>query len=226
VCNPAYSYPECKILFIAERSAPEEYQSGPGQLELKDEEIESIRTALQKIIRRRILNANDAEDLVQDTLLTMIIRYPGKELEKGLLIWSQGILRNKVGNYYRKSRRHTSFEEHHTVVQPQDMASPAIKSPEITASNNELQSIIDEKLAEFPPAIHQVMKLLVSGLDAGEIADQLSPEPYQNIINRLYRGRKRLARELIKCGFGPGSGNRRDRKMPGENRTGISRKVS
>jgi hypothetical protein len=31
----------------------------------------------------------------------------------------------------------------------------------------------------------------------------LHPERYQNVINRLHRGRKALAKELAKYGYGP-----------------------
>jgi RNA polymerase sigma factor (sigma-70 family) len=218
---PAPFYPECNYLIIAERPSRDGYRSRP-LLRWKEDEIAEIRTVLQKITRHRISNANDAEDLVQDTLLTLISRNPGEDLKKGLLVWCQGILRNKVGNYYRKTRRHEFLKEKHSDMQQQHLPPPAA-SPEITASNRELRSIIEKKLAELPPDIRHVMELLVSGLNAGEIAKQLSPEPYQNVINRLYRGRKKLARELLKCGIHPNSGNGTNRRQPGKD---IARKVS
>ena len=45
--------------------------------------------------------------------------------------------------------------------------------------------------------------MLISGLDPGEIVDRLDPERYQNVINRLHRGRRRLAAELARYGLGP-----------------------
>jgi RNA polymerase sigma factor (sigma-70 family) len=226
VYKHAYFCQEYEIFFIAENSIPEEYSSIPERLELSDDEIKAIQTALQKIIRCRIPNANDAEDLVQDTLLTMITRNPGNKLKKGLLVWCQGILRNKVGNYYRKTRRHSSLREQNPDMHQENRASSVVASPEIIVSTNELQSIIKEKLSEFPSPIRRVMELLVSGLEAGEIASRLSSESYQNVINRLYRGRKRLARELIKCGFSPNSQGGRNRKGTAGNRIHTSRKVS
>lgn len=227
--NPAYPYQEYTIYFIAESSTQADYGSDPQQpelLELKDEEIAAIRAALHKITRRRILNVTDAEDLVQETLLTMITRNPGIKLKKGLLVWCQGILRNKVGNYYRKTRRQDSLKELHSKLKQEDTASRFYVSPETTASNKELQSIIKEKLAELSPAVRRVMELLVSGYKTGEIVDQLSPEPYQNVINRLYRGRKKLARELIKCGFGPNAKSARNGKNISKSPAGISKKAS
>ena len=224
--KPAYTIQEYKIFFIAENSNNGEHPPIPERLKLSNDEISAIRTALQKITRRRIPDVDDAEDLVQDTLLTMITRHPGHELEKGLLVWCQGILRNKVGNYYRKSRRHSFLKGQGPAPEQNNRTAPVITSPEITASNNELQSIIQEKISSFPSSIRQVMELLVSGLEAGEIADRLHHEPYQNVINRLYRGRKRLARELIRCGFGPKSQFGRNRKQASGDENDTSRKVS
>jgi hypothetical protein len=44
---------------------------------------------------------------------------------------------------------------------------------------------------------------LIAGHDSGEIVKQLHPERYQNVINRIYRGRKKIAKELAKFGYGP-----------------------
>lgn len=223
--HPASFYSECKFLFIAERPSNEAYRSKAGS-KWGEDEIAAIRAALHKITRHRIPNVNDAEDIVQDTLLTMIAINPGEELKKGLLVWCQGILRNKVGNYYRKARRHANIKEKHSDIQQLQLPHATAATPEITASHKELLSTIEEKLTELPPDMRRVMELLVSGFKAGEIARLLSPEPYQNVMNRLYRGRKKLARELIKCGFGPNPWKKGNRKIPGKNIAGISRKVS
>ena len=225
VYSSASFYPECKFLFIAEPSSYKEYRS-KSQSRWDEDEIAEVRAVLQKITRHRISNANDAEDIVQETLLTMISRNPGEELTKGLLVWCQGILRNKVGNYYRKASRHEYLKEKHYRMQQQDLLPPPAASPEITVSNKEMQSIIAEKLAGLPPDMRRVMELLVSGLNAGEIAQLLSPEPYQNVINRLYRGRKKLARELIRCGFRPNSRNGKNWNNRTENTARFPRKVS
>jgi len=226
VHKPAYYCRQYEILFIAEESDPGQYKSLPEKPELSDDEISAIKTALHKITRRRIRDVQDAEDIVQDTLLTMITRYPENDLKKGMLVWCQGILRNKLGNYYRKTRRHSVFIGRNTDVEQGILASSVVASQETAVSNHELQSIIEEKLSEFPEPIRRAMELLVCGYEAGEIAKELSPEPYQNVINRLFRGRKRLARELMKCGFGPNTRDRRKEPGPGAGRTRSSRKVS
>jgi RNA polymerase sigma factor (sigma-70 family) len=202
VCNPSYIPQGYEASFVAENS-PLKNLDNPGQLEWEDDEIIAIRTALRKSTLLRIWNSDDVEDLVQDTLLTIVTKPPGSELEKGLLVWSLGVLRNKVGNYYRKPNRHIPLNEIETGL-PQWMQQSFSFSPEANASDKELRAIIDEKVAEMPPCQREVMELLVSGLDSREIVSQMHRERRQNVINRIHRGRKKLAKELARYGYGPG----------------------
>jgi RNA polymerase sigma factor (sigma-70 family) len=218
-------YPKYKFPLIAEHSSQDTYKQGPRS-GLGEDEIADVRRALQRISRNRIPNPSDAEDLVQETLLTMISREPAEELKKGLLVWCQGILRNKVGNYYRKARRHVSLKEGSPGRRQMQLFPLDGPTPEITAWHMEMRSIIEEKIRELSPDTRRVMELMVSGLNAGEIARLLSPEPYQNVMNRLYRGRKKLARELIKCGFGPKKGKAGNRGKHGESVARITPEAS
>jgi RNA polymerase sigma factor (sigma-70 family) len=200
--NPPYIIQEYEHFFVAESSLPENIEQR-RPLEWAEDEIAAIRRVLRKLAVLRIINFDDVDDLVQDTLLTMIAKPPASELEKGLLVWSLGILRNKVGNYYRKSQRYKPLVkiEDLTESSPYSLSS----SPEAKASDTELRTLINEKIAELPPCQKEVMELLVSGHDPSEIVTKLHPERYQNVINRLHRGRKKLAKELARYGYRPGS---------------------
>jgi RNA polymerase sigma factor (sigma-70 family) len=202
VCTPAYFSAEYRSPFVSENSSCR-YGPEDAEPEWTDDEIAAIRVVLQRLTAGRVMNANDAEDLVQETLLTMITKYPGCRLEKGPLVWSMGILRNKVGNYYRRIRRYSPLGEQASDAPRQRHPSPAASSPEWKVFHRELQGIIAETLARLPSSQRQAMELLLAGLEAGEIAKQLSHESYQNVMNRLHRGRKKLARELAKYGYGP-----------------------
>ncbi len=201
--NPAYCRLEYNLSWIFESSPLKAYAPESEQLEWTDEDIRAIRIVLKKLTALRVLDANDAEDLVQDTLLTMIAKCPGSELQKSLLVWSMGVLRKKVGNYYRKAQRHASFYEKGIGTREWMQQSTQCASPELNMSHKELQAIVEAKLAQFPATQRQVMELMISGLNAGEIVKQLHPERYQNVINWLHRGRKKLAKELAKYGYCP-----------------------
>jgi RNA polymerase sigma factor (sigma-70 family) len=203
VCNPACLHVEYRSFFVSESSPLQEYQLGQEQREWSDDEIAAIRLVLQRLTTIRVLNANDAEDLVQETLLTMITKCPKSELAKGPLAWSLGILRRKVGNYYRKVQRYAPLSEQVTCMREWMQHSIPASSPEWKVFHEELRGIVDETLAQLPPAQRQAMELLIAGLGPREIVKQLYPERYQNVINRLYRGRQKLAKELAKYGYGP-----------------------
>ncbi len=81
------------------------------------------------------------------------------------------------------------------------------ESPEAKLFQLELQQIVNETLEQFPAPQRQAIELLMTGLDSGEIVKKLHPERYQNVINRIHRGRKKLARELAKYGYGPAAMN-------------------
>jgi RNA polymerase sigma factor (sigma-70 family) len=201
VCNSDH-FPICASFIVSEGSA--QYAFEPNSSGWTDDEITAIRVVLQKLTAIRIMNDTDAEDLVQDTLLTMITKRPGPRLEKGPLIWSMGILRNKVGNYYRKTQRYSSLEQWEAQAQHQKEQAMIVEcSPEVTVLHDELQQIVDETMAQLPVSQRQPMELLIAGLNTGEIARQLYPERYQNVINRLHRGRKKMAKELARYGYGP-----------------------
>jgi RNA polymerase sigma factor (sigma-70 family) len=165
------------------------------------EELARIRMVLRKLTALRIENPEDAEDLVQETLLTMTEKWPEIELRKGLLIWGMGILRKKVGNYYRREQRYSALQREFL----RDVMLHLTRSPPTAESAmhyRELRALVDAILEKFPPHERAVMELLVSGLPINEIAGALHPERYQNIVNRVHRGRKKLHKELAKYGYG------------------------
>jgi RNA polymerase sigma factor (sigma-70 family) len=175
------------------------YHEPAGQADgWTEEELLHIRLVLRKLTALRIENPADAEDLVQETLLTMLRKAPETELEKGRLIWAMGILRRKVGNYYRKAQRSTSRSRQ--VRHAQEFLS-IVPSPETNLHHSELVDRIDRFLLSLPPQERAAMDLYLAGRQTCEIVSVLHPERYQNIVNRLHRSRKKLARELARYGY-------------------------
>ena len=168
-----------------------------------EEELARIRLVLRKLTALRVDNAEDAEDLVQETLLTMVRKAPGIDLEKGLLIWAMGILRKKVGNYYRRPQRFTSLDDNKHVPRDAVRRLSAIPSPESSLHHAELCAMVDGILTKLPPREREAIDLYLAGRQTGEIVSLLRPERYQNIVNRLHRGRKKLAQELVRRGYIP-----------------------
>jgi RNA polymerase sigma factor (sigma-70 family) len=161
-----------------------------------NDELTRIRLVLQRLTSHRIENQADAEDLVQETLLTMTQRCPDSGPDKGLLIWSMGILRKKIGNYYRKARRYVPMECAETAGRARVSA-----SPEKRLLLSELAGLVRKTLQDLPDRQRRAMELCLSGLEAHEIVAFLHPERYQNVINHIFRGRRKIAVQLAALGY-------------------------
>ncbi|MDR0842491.1 MAG: sigma-70 family RNA polymerase sigma factor [Acidobacteriota bacterium] len=167
-----------------------------------DTEIAAIRCELSKLTALRVPNTPDVEDIVQDTLLALIRNPPLAELEKGALVWSLGILRNKIGNYYRHGRRHPNSDAEEPDECDDTLRNKAPASPECALLRRELQKVIEAAIKRLPTSQRRVMELLFAGHNPGEIVEMLSPAPYQTVINHLYRGRRKIALALANYRFG------------------------
>jgi len=207
--RPSYFSPERLDSFIAELISAYETTGSPPSISMPErhgwtnEELSRIRRELRKLTAIRIPNAADAEDIIQDTLLTLIHSCQKECLEKDPLAWSAGVLRNKIGNYYRKGRYRAKLETGEAEPRhdrPQSGA--AAVSPEIDLLREELRNVIAGAVERLPSAQKTAIKMLIAGLKPGEIAAKMSPERYQTVINHLHRGRKKLALELTRHGFG------------------------
>jgi RNA polymerase sigma-70 factor (ECF subfamily) len=188
---------------LGELAPMQRYHPEPG-LKLDDwpeDELARVRAVLKKLAALRVDSPDDAEDLVQETLVTMTEKCPQIALQKGLLIWGMGILRKKIGNHYRKNRRFTSWEE--LISKSQDGAGSAGSMPEQESRVHQIElcDLLNRALASFPPRERVAVELYLAGSPAREIADLLYPERYQNIVNWVHRGRKKLARELRRYGY-------------------------
>jgi RNA polymerase sigma factor (sigma-70 family) len=162
-----------------------------------DQELAHIRVVLRKLTSQRVGNPEDAEDLVQETLLTMVRKAPEIDIEKGMLIWAMGILRKKVGNYYRRAQRLNLFDAEIKHAG----CTPLVPSPESSLHHTELRAIIDDLLSKLSLPERMAIDLYLAGRQTSEIVTLLHPERYQNVVNRLHRGRKKLARELARHGY-------------------------
>jgi RNA polymerase sigma factor (sigma-70 family) len=175
--------------------------SSPELDEWPVEELERIRSIFSKLTRRRVDNPEDAEDLVQETFLTMAARCPQVDIEKGLLIWGLGVLRRKVGNYYRRTQRHGAVIV--DWLSDEAVEAQVSATAETAVSHAELRRLVDDIVEGFPPREKEVIGLMLEGLATSEIVEQLRPERYQTVVNRAHRGRRKLHRELAKHGYGP-----------------------
>ncbi len=203
-CYPCFAHADsaCRICETPECD-PDQIKASPRIRAWTDEEVAAIRRVLQRLTAMRITNDDDAEDLVQETLLTATEKLPDCSLHKGLLVWCMGVLRKKVGNYYRKANRYTSLDRFELLIRGSRDGGMHVQSPEAKVRQMELDALVNRIVSGFPVQERRPVELYLAGHSAWEIAQQLYPERYQNILNRIYRGRKKLARQLARFGYAP-----------------------
>jgi RNA polymerase sigma-70 factor (ECF subfamily) len=161
----------------------------------QSEDLARICKVLRRLAELRVRNVADAEDLVQDTLLTMVEKSAELPLRKGLLVWGMGILRKKIGNHYRKTQRRA-------LTGSGDVPRPAgAPTPEAMLHCEELQQIVARVLDRFPPEERRVMRLVLAGMPIFEVAELVETAPYQTIVNYSFRGRRKLVQHLERCGY-------------------------
>jgi RNA polymerase sigma-70 factor (ECF subfamily) len=152
---------------------------------------------------RMTRNAQDAEDLVQETYFKAYKHFDKFESGTNLKAWLFKIMKNTFINNYRKKQLtppqsdfadiEGSFEN-----QVSDAATRQIKSPEEELLEDVLDEDVQRALDELPVDYRMVVVLAdIEGFSYREIGDILDI-PLGTVMSRLYRGRKLLESELLR----------------------------
>ncbi|MBI5246244.1 MAG: sigma-70 family RNA polymerase sigma factor [Elusimicrobia bacterium] len=137
----------------------------------------------------RVRDANEADELVHQTLLTAFAargRFRGESSE---LTWMTGILRYKVLEHFRRRSRDRCLE-------PIDISDARKDSPERKAEASEFDSIVREGLGTLSPQMARAFSLRrIEGVSQQEAAKILGV-PAGRVAVMVYRARMRLIRHL------------------------------
>lgn len=161
--------------------------------------LESLYNTALRMAR----NAQDAEDLVQETFLRAYRGYHQFTPGTNLKAWLFRILKNAFINEYRK-RRSAPVEEDFSGIEEsfesridRDRAA-AIPNPEEEALARSLDEGVQQALAELPEDYRMAIVLAdLEGFSYKEIAEILEV-PIGTVMSRLYRGRKQLEEALLR----------------------------
>ncbi|MEZ6194264.1 MAG: sigma-70 family RNA polymerase sigma factor [Planctomycetota bacterium] len=156
--------------------------------------------ALMRTARRMTRDENDAEDLLQETLLKGFRSIDQFEPESNFRAWIFRILTNTFINEYRRRRRagpEIELDEGPEPVAPEE-------SPVVEARAGDLGPVlelVDERLRQavldLPPPLLDVFGLAVlEDLKYREIAEVLDI-PVGTVMSRLFRARAMLKERLL-----------------------------
>lgn len=178
-----------------------------GHQEAENELFSKLRARILNSVQYKLLNvrkhhsevAKDVEDIVEETMLTMLQKYKTEELPYGFMAWVNKIVWNKVGDYIRYGKIKTKE------VRIDDTGMEIIIDqntlPEDEVLPKELDEIIGRALKRLSPYCKEYFEALLKGEERAFTAARKKEEPEGTIDNRNLRCRKRFMKLLIEEGF-------------------------
>ena len=158
--------------------------------------------ALYNTAYRMTRNAEDAEDLVQETYLKAYRYYDKFEEGTNFKAWLFKIMKNTFINNYRKKQQAPTLSDFAEIEESfenqvsEDAAKPT-KNPEEELLENVLDEDVQRALDKLPPDYRMVVLLAdLEGFSYKEIAEILDV-PVGTVMSRLYRGRRLLEAAML-----------------------------
>lgn len=159
--------------------------------------------ALYNTAYRMTRNAEDAEDLVQETYLKAYRYYDKFEEGTNFKAWLFKIMKNTFINNYRRKQLtppQSDFAEIEESFESQVSKefTGQIRSPEEEFLEDVLDEHVQKALDELPPDYRMVVVLAdLEGFAYKEIAEILEV-PVGTVMSRLYRGRRLLEAAMLR----------------------------
>lgn len=168
-----------------------------------EDEAMPFLDSLYNTAYRMARNAQDAEDLVQETYLKAYKYYDKFQEGTNFKAWLFKILKNTFINAYRKKQqtpRQGDFADIEEAFETQvsDEVRNRHKTPEDHALEGVLDADLQRAIRALPPDYRMAVLLAdLEDLSYKEIAGVIDV-PVGTVMSRLYRGRKLLESSLLK----------------------------
>jgi len=155
-------------------------------------EVLGFRRALKYFALKLTMNDDDANDLLQDTIIKALM-YKDKFVEKtNLRAWLYTIMKNTfINNYRRAVKTSTIIDQTKDLYYINIPQSSGIASPESTFNVKEINTVVDTLEQEYrvPFEMH------FQGFKYKEIAEELDL-PIGTVKSRIFIARKKLMEKL------------------------------
>jgi len=161
-----------------------------GDREAEEQLFRILRARLSTIAKRRVWEKEAAEDVVQQTCLTVLEKYKTEEFPAGFEAWVNGVLRMKIGNYLQSKRVSQQRFDHSSTAE-------RLSEFGVTQPNPDLEAKLADclrRIVRVFPRYARVLSLSYQGYKADEISDRL-----QVTRNNLYSILSRSRSILNKC---------------------------
>ena len=152
------------------------------------------RDEIINFIAVRIMDATEAEDIVQNIFLRLL-RGHHLMTPETLPAYIYTMARHAVSDHYRRRR---VYEEYEHYIQTSDFK-PQTSDIESIYSAQQIVERMERSLARLPKACCEIYRLhIYDGMKVSAIAKELSL-PYKQVENRLGQARKAVRQQLRCC---------------------------
>ena len=157
-----------------------------------DQLLRRLRPRLKQVLGRYRIPAHDAEDLVQEALISTIQKW---EVIQDPEAWLLVTLRNRCVVYWRK-RRNNLYNSVDTAIL--ELLSEPVAAPQEKA---ELLWDLNNLLDELPPRCRKLLRLRYGlGFDSSEVAERMGYHP-SSVRKVARRCMAALTYEMVTRGF-------------------------
>lgn len=165
--------------------------------------VEVVQPQVYRFSLKMCRHPDDAEDVLQDTLLSMARSFTDFRGASSVTTWLYTVARNHCIKRRRTSKFAPSHLDSLDTPAAREVVDPAA-SPEAQASASETWTQVEAALAQLKPADREVILLRdVEGLSAKEVAEVMGTSPGA-VKSRLHRARVALREHLSHYAPGPG----------------------
>ncbi len=139
-----------------------------GDERAQDELFRHLSVRFGYIVRQKIHNKEDCEEVVQDAVMSVLKNYRSTTITVSFASWAQRVVENKIIDHLRKTKR-TSRKE--VLVEDVELAGPGTRTdPELSLM---LSSCLD-KVARANPRFATILKLRYQGYSMDEVCQTLN----------------------------------------------------
>jgi RNA polymerase sigma-70 factor (ECF subfamily) len=157
--------------------------------------FEQERERLQHFVRKIVDDADEAENIVQETFAEAYRQIGDFRGEAKVSTWLFSIARHLAYGHLRKAKRH-SYKEHDAIEFLQAQQSDASTVTQEAVERSERKHIVHDALQELPEHYRRVVQLRdLEEKSTTETAEQLGLTEV-NVRVRLHRARKTLREHL------------------------------
>ncbi len=176
-----------------------------GNKNAENQLFSKLRARILNLVQYKLRNvrkhssevAQDVEDIVEESMLTILQKYKTEKCPYGFMAWVHKIVWYKVGNYIRirKKKVYSDIDEDSLADDPED-------SPEQIVVAKEFDELIHRALKNLKGTCREIIKALIDVRIKAYIKKRKQEGDSEgNIYCQIHRCRKRFMQLLIEEGF-------------------------